>query len=106
VQSTDGNGVLNIGGYAAERKGSLGGGLGASGVVSGVGKELADKAREGWNEGASDGRSSVLEGKEGEAFGSATAPPALPVAAAAPGGRGSEGVKVTIDREVDYAGRQ
>ncbi|KIM20191.1 hypothetical protein M408DRAFT_30565, partial [Serendipita vermifera MAFF 305830] len=52
--------------------------------------------------GASDGRSSVLEGKEGEAYGMPQGPPL----AHAPGGRGYEGVKVTIDREVDYQGRQ
>jgi hypothetical protein len=110
VQSTGGNGVLNINGYAAERKGSLSGGGGAGGVGGGVGKEghvigtlCGDKARGEWNEGASDGRSSVLEGKEGEAFGN---PPALPSPAHAAGGRGYEGVKVTIDREVDYNGRQ
>jgi len=41
VQSTGGNGVLNINGYAAERKGSLGGGAGggAGGGIAGVGKE-------------------------------------------------------------------
>jgi hypothetical protein len=68
-----------------------------------IGTLGGDKGRGEWNEGASDGRSSVLEGKEGEAFGS---PPALPSPAHAAGGRGYEGVKVTIDRAVDYNGRQ
>jgi hypothetical protein len=98
---------LNIGGYTGDRKGSLG--LSAGGA-SGVGKEggaytldeMRDKAaRGGCNENAADGRSSVLEGKEGEAFGVTPTPPA-----AAHGGRGYEGVKVTIDREIDYNGRQ
>ena len=101
-----GNGVLNIGGHASERKGSIGGLAGGGGIRIG-GDEIRDKARAEWNEGASNGRSSVLEGKEGEAFGSAPLPPALPAAAAAgAGGRGYEGVKVTIDREIDYQGRQ
>jgi hypothetical protein len=81
----------------------------ALGLVLVVGKEgaytldeMRDKIAKGdWNENASDGRSSVLEGKEGEAFGVTSTPPA-----AAHGGRGYEGVKVTIDREIDYNGRQ
>lgn len=123
VQSSNANGVLNIAGYGGpERKGSLGGGVGGGvssgkdkegaqhviGGIAGMGggaytlDEMRDKAARGdWNENASDGRSSVLEGKEGEAFGNA--PPPVPQQ---PLQRGYEGVKVTIDREVDYHGRQ
>ncbi|KIM22426.1 hypothetical protein M408DRAFT_28733 [Serendipita vermifera MAFF 305830] len=97
------NNVLNIGGYGAERKGSLGNAKEA-GAAAYTLDEMRDKAsrRGDWHEGASDGRSSVLEGKEGEAYGM----PQPPHVAHAPGGRGYEGVKVTIDREVDYQGRQ
>jgi hypothetical protein len=100
VQSQNANNganVINIGTYGnPERKGSLSGGV--PGVVGKDGAytldEMRDKAAKGeWNEGASDGRSSVLEGKEGEAYG-------------VPAARGYEGVKVTIDREVDYHGRK
>jgi hypothetical protein len=108
VQSTGANGVLNIGGYGAERKGSLGQATGKEGhVIGGIGgaytlDEMRDKAARGdWNENASDGRSSVLEGKEGEAFGNSQSP-----THGHQQGRGYEGVKVTIDREVDYHGRQ
>jgi hypothetical protein len=67
-----------------------------------IGK-LGDKGRGDWNEDASDGWSSVPDGKETEELGM---PPALPsAAAAAGGGHGYEGLKVTIDREDDYRGR-
>ncbi|KAG8838816.1 hypothetical protein FRC18_002490 [Serendipita sp. 400] len=91
------NGVLNIGGGgAAERKASLSHGLGRDGAYTL--DEMRDKASKAeWAENGSDGRSSVLEGKEGEAYGVISTPAA---------GRGYEGVKVTIDREVDYHGRK
>ncbi len=97
------NGVLSIGGYGAERKGSLGNTKEAAAAGAYTLDEMRDKAARGdWNEGASDGRSSVLEGKEAEAYGV----PQPPHVAHAPNGRGYDGVKVTIDREVDYHGRQ
>ncbi|CAG7852073.1 SubName: Full=Uncharacterized protein {ECO:0000313/EMBL:CCA74902.1} [Serendipita indica DSM 11827] len=99
VQSQNaGNGpnVFNIGTYGnPERKGSLSGGVpGVVGDGAYTLDEMRDKAANGeWNEGTSDGRSSVLEGKKGEAYG-------------VPAARGYEGVEVTIDREVDYHGRK
>lgn len=96
VQSTGGRGVLDINAYGApERKASLSGngGVGKEGMYTL--DEMRDKAARGeWNEGASDGRSSIIEGKEGV------------FDPHAGNGRGYEGVKVTIDREVDYHGRK
>jgi len=99
VQST-GRGVLDINAYGApERKGSLSNGAGGVAGKDGMYTldEMRDKAARGdWNEGASDGRSSIVEGKEG----------VLDTHGAPPASRGYEGVKVTIDREVDYHGRK
>jgi hypothetical protein len=84
-------------------RGAVGGGIAGMGNEGHViGTLGGDKGRREWNEGARDGRWSVLEGKW-KAFGS---PPALPSPAHAGGGggRGYEGVKVMIDREVDYPG--
>jgi hypothetical protein len=64
-----------------------------------------DNSRGEWNEGASDRRANVLDGKEGESFGTALHPHFLPPHAGG-GGRGYEGVKITIYREVDHHGRQ
>jgi hypothetical protein len=107
VQSTGANGnVLNIGGYGAERKGSLGGPGGKEAGAYTL-DEMRDKAARGdWNEGASDGRSSVLEGKEGEAYGVPQHHQHHTSPTQGNGERGYAGVKVTIDREVDYHGRQ
>lgn len=78
-------GVVNINSPTlGERKGSLGAAQKEPALYAL--DEVRDKRD--WNDG-SDGRSSVMEGKEGEF---------------APQGYG--GVKVTIDREVDYAGRK
>jgi hypothetical protein len=104
-----GNGVVNINGY--ERKGSFGLGAGKEGAGAYNGPayngaynkdgtytldEMRDKAARGeWDANASDGRSSVLEGKDENAY----SPPAGAQ-------RGYDGVKVTIDREVDYHGRK
>jgi hypothetical protein len=85
---SNGRNVLEYGG--PERKGSLnGGGQGKEGTYTL--DEMRDKAARGeWNEGASDGRSSIIEVKEGVLDDNA---------------RVFDGVKVTIDREVDYHGR-
>ena len=108
--------MLNIGGYGAERKGSIAKDGHVINAMTGAYTldEMRDKAARGdWNEGGSDGRSSVMEGKEGEAFGVPGVPPAHLHHSPTQGhhlgggvGRGYEGVKVTIDREVDYHGRQ
>jgi hypothetical protein len=96
VQSNN-NGVINIGGYGApERKGSLSGPAGVVDTKNGAFTldEMRDKAARGdWDGNGSDGRSSVIDGKEGEAYG-------------APNNGRYDGVKVTIDREVDYHGRK
>lgn len=81
--------------------GGMGGNGGMGGYNAGYNKdgtytldEMRDKAARGeWDANASDGRSSVLEGKDENAY-------------VAPGQRGYDGVKVTIDREVDYHGRK
>ena len=105
VQSTGGgvgggrSNVVDLNSYGPERKGSLNGGPGSPGLgVGGQGKEgtytldeMRDKAARGeWNETGSDGKSSIIEVKEGVLDDNA---------------RVFDGVKVTIDREVDYHGR-